>query len=339
MEVIHVKEAVGMALCHDITKIIPNEFKGRAFKKGHIIRNEDISTLMDLGKDHVYVWNLKNGYVHEDDAALRIAKAISGGNISFTDPVEGKVELMASEDGLLKINTELLLELNMLDNISISSIHENQVVQVGKKLAGTRIIPLVIEESILVKLEELCSGNTPVIEIVPFKTWNTGLIVTGNEVFSGRIEDKFGPVILDKMSALKSEVIRKEYVPDSVETTSQVILDMIDEGAEMVILTGGMSVDPDDLTPSSIRAAGGRTIAYGAPVLPGAMFMLAYIGDVPVIGLPGCVMYHRASIFDLVVPRILAGESLTKRDLAKLSHGGFCLKCSECSFPDCSFGK
>lgn len=337
MEKIHVKEAVGMALCHDITKIVPNEFKGRAFKRGHIIRTEDVSELMDIGKDHVYVWNLKDGYVHEDEAALRIAKAISGIGITLTEPIEGKVELIANQDGLLKINKELLLELNMIDNISISSIHENQVVKKGKKLAGTRIIPLVIEETVLTELENMCTH--PIIEIIPFKPWKVGLIVTGSEVFHGRIQDKFGPVIINKMEELNSYVLKKVNVPDSVDITSKEILSMIELGAEMVILTGGMSVDPDDLTPSSIRAAGGQNVIYGAPVLPGAMFMLAYIGDVPVIGLPGCVMYHKASIFDLIVPRIIAGEVITKRDLAKLSHGGFCLKCQECNYPDCSFGK
>ena len=225
----------------------------------------------------------------------------------------------------------------MIDDISIATIHENQAVKRGKTLAGTRIIPLVIEEEVISRFEAVC--RKPVVEIVPFKKWKIGLIVTGSEVFYGRIEDKFEPVIRKKMDELNNVILYKANVPDSVEITSQTIRTMIDDGADMVILTGGMSVDPDDLTPSSIRAAGGRTVVYGAPVLPGSMFMLAYVGDAPVIGLPGCVMYHRASIFDLVVPRIMAGEKVSKRDLAELSHGGFCLKCSECRFPECSFGK
>ena len=337
MEIVNVRNAVGMALGHDITRIVPGEFKGPLFKKGHIIQEEDVPKLLDVGKEHIYVWDLKHGYVHEDEAAFRIAKAVAGKQISLTEPAEGKIEFIAECDGLLKIDRELLDSVNMIENIAVATLHSNQTVYKGGKLGGTRIIPLVIKEGPLAEMEAMC--DRPILDILPFKHWKVGLIVTGGEVYAGRIEDGFGPVIERKMKELNSEIIEKVYVPDSVETTSQKILELKEKGAELIILTGGMSVDPDDLTPASIRRTGAETLIYGVPVLPGAMFMLAYLGDTPVLGLPGCVMYHKASIFDLVVPRLIAGEKLERKDFLSLAYGGFCLRCKECSYPACSFGK
>ena len=337
MESVHVKDAVGMALAHDITKIVPGEFKGPLFKKGHIIREEDVPKLLDVGKEHIFVWNLKKGYVHEDEAAFRIAKAVVGSSLSLTEVAEGKIEFAAKCDGLLKIDRALLDAVNSIDNIAVTTLHGNQVVGKGKKVGGTRIIPLVIEEEPLARMEALC--DHPILEVLPFKHWKIGLIVTGGEVYAGRIPDGFGPVIERKMKALNCEIIEKTFVPDSVEITSAKILEMKEKGAEMIILTGGMSVDPDDLTPAAIRRSGAETLIYGVPVFPGAMFMLSYLDGIPVLGLPGCVMYHRASIFDLIVPRLIVGETLVKQDFLDLAYGGFCLRCEECNYPVCAFGK
>lgn len=338
MEKIQVKDAVGMVLCHDITQIVKGEFKGRAFKKGHVIREADVPHLLKLGKESIYVWNLQEGWIHEEEAALRMAKALAGPGIQLSEPIEGKVELTAATDGLLKIDRERLILLNLLDDIAVSTIHQNQVVKPGRKLAGTRIIPLVIRNEEIEAFEALC-GSDPVIRILPIQPWTVGIIVTGSEVYHGRIQDGFGPVVRQKLTELGCNILRTEFTPDDVGVTAGKIKAMIEDGAQLVALTGGMSVDPDDLTPASIREAGGKTVFYGTPVLPGSMFLLAYVGDVPVIGLPGCVMYHQTSIFDLIVPRILAGETLTKRDVAELAHGGFCLNCQVCNFPECSFGK
>jgi molybdopterin biosynthesis enzyme len=163
-------------------------------------------------------------------------------------------------------------------------------------------------------------------------------VTTGSEVFHGRIPDSFGPVVTAKFEALGSRIIRQVLVSDDAAQTAAAIRGLLDEGAQMVVVTGGMSVDPDDRTPAAIRAAGARVVTYGAPVFPGAMFMLAHIGDVPVLGLPGCVMYCRTSIFDLVVPRLAAGETVTREDLVRLGHGGFCSSCPECRYPLCGFG-
>ncbi len=339
MESVSVHQAVGMVLCHDITEIVPGKFKGAAFKKGHIIREADIPRLLNLGKEHLYVWNLEEGFLHENDAALRIAAASKGAGVELSEPKEGKVDFIAETEGLLKVNIEKLYRVNENEKVVLSTIHGNVVVKKGKVLAGTRIIPLVIEEEHIKHIEELAAVGGPIVEIKPLIPHKVGVVTTGNEVYQGRIPDKFGPVIFNKMQELGSSITRQILAPDSVDIISASIKELIAEGAEMIAVTGGMSVDPDDVTPAAIREAGGRVVSYGSPTLPGAMFMLAYIGDIPVVGLPGCVMYHKSSIFDLVVPRILAGELLTRADIVKLAYGGVCHRCEVCIYPDCAFGK
>ena len=297
-----------------------------------------MEALLDLGKDHIYVAGL-NGEIHENEAALRIAKAALGKGIFLSDPKEGKVSFKAMEQGLLKINVKGLEQLNSVPDVIFASLHTGQTVTRGQELAGTRVIPLTIDENRIIEAEDICGQYFPLIDIRPFAKLDVGLIVTGSEVYHGRINDGFGPVVEKKFKVLGSRILKKMIVSDDLTMTVAAIKTMLDEGAGMIALTGGMSVDPDDLTPAAIRAAGGQIVSYGAPVLPGAMFMLAYINEIPVIGLPGCVMYHRASIFDLVVPRLLAGESVTKADIIRMGHGGFCSSCGTCRYPLCSFGK
>ncbi len=339
MKEVPIEEAVGMVLCHDVTEIVPGKFKGRAFRKGRIIQPEDIPKLLDIGKRHLYVLDLSNGLLHEDAAALRIARAAVGCGITLTEPSEGKVNLIAAFDGLLKVDSDALLEVNGIEEIVFSTLHTDQRVSAGRIVAGTRVVPLTVSEGKIEEVESICLSRTPVIEVKPFASFRVGLVITGSEIFSGRIEDKFGPVVRKKFDALGSRVFREILVSDSVDLTVEAIHELLREGADMIAVTGGMSVDPDDRTPASIRKAGGSVVTYGAPVLPGAMFMLAYIGDIPVLGLPGCVMYYGASIFDLIVPRILAGEKIARRDIARLGHGGLCAGCPECRYPVCPFGK
>jgi hypothetical protein len=338
MTEIPVQQAVGRVLFHDITRIVPGEFHGRAFKMGHIITPDDIDQLLKLGKDNIYVLNLEEGFIHEDAAALRIAKAAIGRGIQMMPPTEGKVRLMTSRPGLLKVNTATLDRINAIDQIVFATAHTNRRVAAKKLVGGTRIIPLYTEEEKIVAVENICRDCGPIIEVVPFKKLQVGVVTTGNEVYNERIEDKFGPVMMAKINDLGSSVLRQILVPDNVAMTVQAIHDLLSEGAGMIVVTGGMSVDPDDRTPASIRAAGGREVTYGSPTFPGAMFMLAYIGDIPVVGVPGCAMYNKATVFDLLVPRILAGDRLTRGDITALGHGGLCLGCSDCRFPNCGFG-
>jgi len=338
MKEIPVREAVGRVLFHDITRIAPGEFSGRAFKKGHIIAPEDIEKLLKLGKDNIYVLDLEEGFVHEDAAAVRIAKAALGRGVQMLPPTEGKVRLMTSWAGLLRVNVEALNRINAIWEVVFATAHTERPVSARKLVGGTRIIPLFTEEEKIIAVEDICRVHGPVIEVVPLRSLKVGLVTTGNEVYHQRIEDKFGPVMMAKIRALGSSVLRQIMVPDSIPLTVQALHDLLSEGAEMVVVTGGMSVDPDDRTPASIRAAGGQEVTYGSPTFPGSMFMLAYIGEIPVVGVPGCAMYNKATVFDLIVPRILAGDCLTRADITSLGHGGLCLACSDCRFPECGFG-
>jgi molybdopterin biosynthesis enzyme len=334
-----VEDAVGMVLGHDITQIIPGKFKGPAFKKGHVLKQEDIPRLLDMGKRHIYALDLKDGFVHENEAAERIARAAAGAGISLTSPSEGRVNLIADVRGLLKINFMALHQINSIEEIALATLHSDQKVVEGEQVAGARIIPLASAKEKIEKIEEICRDNFPVITVLPYRSMKVGIITTGSEVYSGRITDKFGPVLREKFGELGCEIIRQVFVSDEIAMTVDAINGLIKDGAELIALTGGMSVDPDDQTPASIRAAGGRVVLYGAPVFPGAMFMLAHIGEVTLVGLPGCVMYHRASIFDLVVPRIVAGEKIIRDDIVALGHGGYCSGCADCRYPVCGFGK
>lgn len=339
MKVISVWEAEGAVLCHDITEIIPGKVHGRAFKKGHIVEKSDIPRLLKLGKEHLYVWEVNNKVLHETDAAIRIAQAVAGPGLSLTAPIEGKVELKATMAGLLKINIEALEEINEISEVVLASIHSNQLVCVGKTVAGCRVVPLVINSDKICAVEEIGRLAFPVVEIKPLQTLQVGIVTTGSEVYHGRIQDQFGPVLQKKIAQLGSTVLRQIIVDDNIDMINHAIHTLLQEGAEMIVTTGGMSVDPDDVTPAGIRAAGGQVVMYGAPVLPGSMFMLAYLGKIPILGLPGCVMYHKTTIFDLIVPRILAGEVVSRKDITRLAHGGLCTNCDPCVYPHCPFGK
>ncbi|GAB6151518.1 molybdopterin-binding protein [Desulfosporosinus burensis] len=338
MRMIQVTEAVGTILFHDITKIVPGKFKGRAFKKGHIIRVEDVDELLRIGKENIYVWEQKEDEIHENEAAYRLAEGACGKNLTLSEPSEGKVNLISETVGLLKVNKDLLYSLNSIDQISFATRHNNSLVGKGDVVAGTRVIPLVIEEKKIIQAEELLQ-RSDLMSILPLKHYKVGLVVTGSEVFHQRIVDGFGPVVSKKFEALGSQIIEQICVPDDSTEISKAIQTLIAKGAEAIAVTGGMSVDPDDVTPVGIRQTGANLITYGLPVLPGSMFLLAYYGEIPIMGLPGCVMYSKASAFDIILPRILVGEKLEKQDLLELAHGGLCLQCSECRYPVCPLGK
>ncbi len=337
MKKVYVKDAIGMVLCHDITKIVPGEFKGRAFKKGHIIREEDIDELLSIGKEHIYVWEAKEGMLHENDAAERIKNLVCGEGIKFGEIKEGKINFIAERNGLIKINKEKLLDINDLGEIIIATIHNNTPVKEGELLGGTRVIPLVIDEKKIIEAENLI--NEKIIEVKEIKGKKVHMITTGSEVFHGRIKDAFGPAVKRKIEYYGCELVNQAIVDDKKEDIIREIHKALDAGAEFIVCTGGMSVDPDDITPTAIKECGAELVTYGAPVLPGAMFLLAYYGDIPIVGLPGCVMYSKRTIFDIVLPRILADEKLKRRDISELGHGGQCLDCKVCTFPHCSFGK
>lgn len=339
MKIIPVEESLGMLLAHDMTEIIYGESKKAAFKKGHMIKAEDIPRLLKMGKEHIGIIEYQEGDVHENEAAIRMAKAVAGQGITLTEPAEGKVSLIAEDFGLLKVDYKTLLKINTIDDLMIATLHTDRLVERETVLGGTRIIPLITNEKNIIEMEALCNENFPVIQVLPLRKLKIGIVTTGSEVYHKRIEDKFGPVIREKFKELDCEVIKQIIVNDDAKMISEAIEQLIDDGAKLITCTGGMSVDPDDVTPLGIRNTGAAIVTYGAPTLPGAMFMLAYKGDIPIVGLPGCVMYAKRTIFDLVLPRLLANERLVKEDILRLGHGGLCMGCDNCTYPNCGFGK
>ena len=340
MKLMRTEEAVGQMLCHDITQIIPGKVKGPVFRKGHIIEEADIPVLLSVGKDHVYIWENDETMVHENDAAQILYDLCRSEHMHPSEVKEGKIELIADCDGLLKIDRTKLNAINSLGEMMIASRHGDLPVKKGDKLAGTRIIPLIIEKEKMERAKAAAPGGE-IFRILPWQKKKAGIVTTGNEVYYGRIEDRFTPVIIRKVEEYGAEIIGHEICSDDHEMITAAIRKLLDSGADMVFCTGGMSVDPDDRTPLAIRNTGARIVSYGAPVLPGAMFLLSYYGEdsIPVVGLPGCVMYAKRTVFDLILPRLIAGDPVTKEDLDRLGEGGLCLNCEVCTFPNCGFGK
>lgn len=339
MKLIRTEDAVGHVLCHDMTQIIKDAYKDARFRKGHVVTVEDIPVLLSMGKEHLYVWEMTPGMVHENDAAERLCALCANEHMDRSEVKEGKIELRASCDGLFRVRSEALIAVNSIDDIMIATRHGNTAVKRGDKLAGTRVIPLIIEEEKLEAAEQ-AAGEKPLLELLPYVKKTAAIIATGNEVKKGLIQDTFTPVVQQKLAAYGIKTIAVTYSGDGLEHVAASIAEMRATGAEMIICTGGMSVDPDDSTPGGIKASGARIVTYGAPVLPGAMFLLGYYEDgTPVCGLPGCVMYAGATIFDLVLPRIAAGVEVEKKDIVVLGEGGLCLGCKPCHWPNCPFGK
>lgn len=339
MKLVKTEDAVGQVLCHDITQIIKEVTKDAVFRKGHVVKEEDIPVLLSVGKEHLYIWEKEEGMLHENEAAEILRKICQGSNMHPSDVKEGKIELIADIDGVLKIDVEKLNRINSLGEIMIASRHGNFPIKKGDKIAGTRVIPLVIHEDKMKAAEEI-GGDEPIFQVRPYEKKKVGIVTTGSEVFKGRIQDTFTPVIREKIAEYGIEEAEHILCDDDHVKITEAIMEMIARGCNMVICTGGMSVDPDDRTPLAIKNTGAEIVTYGAPVLPGAMFMLAYYDSViPVMGLPGCVMYAKRTIFDLVLPRIMTGEKLKVKDLNLLGQGGLCLSCPVCTFPNCGFGK
>ena len=339
MKLMKTENAAGHVLCHDITQIIRGVSKGPVFRKGHIIETKDIPVLLSVGKEHVYIWENNENMLHENDAAVILRDICMGTNMHGGSPKEGKIELIADCDGLLTVDTERLKAVNSLGEMMIATRHGGFTVHAGAVLAGTRIIPLIIDRQTMVKAKKT-AGTKPLLDVIPFKKKKAGIVTTGSEVFYHRIADTFTPVIKDKLAEFGAVTARHVTLSDDPAAITDAIRSMFDQGMDMVFCTGGMSVDPDDQTPLAIRNTGASAVSYGAPVLPGAMFLLAYTGDGrPVAGLPGCVMYARRTIFDLILPYLMADVPVTAEKLAALGEGGLCLNCSVCTFPNCGFGK
>lgn len=339
MKLMKTEDAVGQVLCHDITQIIKGVTKDAVFRKGHIITKEDIPVLLSVGKDNIYIWEKDETMLHENEAAQILYEMCRNDHMHPSEVKEGKIELIADCDGLLKVDREKLKKVNRLGEMMIATRHGDTCVKKGDKLAGTRIIPLVIEKEKMETARAVCSDG-PILTLKPFRKKKFAVLTTGNEVYYHRIEDTFTPVIEEKLAEFGAEMVFHEVYDDDASKITDGCQRAMEAGADLVFCTGGMSVDPDDKTPLAIKNTGARMVSYGAPVLPGAMFLLAYATNgTPIVGLPGCVMYAKRTVFDLVLPRLIADDEVTADELAGLGEGGLCLNCKVCTFPNCGFGK
>ncbi|NTW58931.1 MAG: molybdopterin-binding protein [Nitrospirae bacterium] len=359
---IPVQQAVGAVLAHDVTEIRKGEFKGPAFRKGHIIRKEDVCHLQRLGKENLFVLSLGPDDMHEDEAAVAITRALMGEGVAIKgEPREGKITVVAARDGLLKIDVNALRAFNMVGDVMCATLHTNTVVKKGQEVAGTRAIPLVVTKAVVDRAVKTAQQGSGVLEVKEIRKPRAGVVITGNEVFHGRIQDEFAPIISKKIEEYGGEVVGTYYAPDDEQFIADRLRELLDAGADLLITTGGMSVDPDDVTRFAIKSLGATDITYGSAVLPGAMVLVACLerrdersatsddthssrvprpsSRVPILGIPACGMYHKTTVFDLVLPRVLAGERIGREELAELGHGGLCLHCPECRYPVCPFGK
>ena len=337
---ISLEDAVGTQLVHDITEIRPGEFKGPAFRKGHTVCDEDICHLQKLGKNHLYLVDMEDDEIHENQAAIMLAHGLAGENIVWEDdPKEGKIGLRASIDGLLRVDTTSLAAFNLVDDVMCATLHNHTFVSQDELVAATRAIPLIMKRAPIERAVAIAAQNGGVVSVKPLRKVEAGLIITGNEVYHGLIEDRFAPILTEKIKALGSHVAGIEFAPDDEDLIGRAIGRHLSDGCDLLLLSGGMSVDPDDVTRKGIRKAGATEMYYGAAALPGAMFLVAYIEDVPLLGIPACGLHHRITALDLVLPRILAGERIGKKELAFLGHGGLCKDCPDCIYPHCPYGK
>ena len=336
LKTIKVDDAAGKVLPHDITRIVPGKIKGAAFKKGHIVRPQDINKLKSLGKEHIYILDMPKNHYHEDEAAFKFRK-LAGKNVKTTGPLEGKVQFMAACSGFLKVDKKAVDKINSIEHMVFTTMHSDVPVKKNDKIAGIRIVPLIINKKSVQKV--LKPGSMPPLSVMPFKKKKVGLIITGEEVASGRIKDGFRPVMEKKLKEYGSKINEFKIIGDDEKKIKNEILSMAKKGCDFIMLTGGMSVDPDDITKTAIRRAGVKVVSYGAPILPGNMFMAGYLKNIPVFGIPACALFYKITALDLFLPFVLSTTRITKKDITARGYGGFCGHCKICVFPKCGWGK
>lgn len=337
MKKIRVEDAIGMTLCHDLTEM-RDGFKGAAFRRGHVITAEDVPHMLDIGKRTVFVWEENAGEIHEEDAALRMAAMAPVPGAHYTPPAEGKVVLMADARGMLRVDTALLQQINAIGDLTISTLPDHYPVEKGMRLASMRIVPLVTKEEQIIEAERLCAGKK-LLDLLPYRPRKAGIIITGSEIYHGRIRDKFEAVARAKLAKYPGEVLGAAVCDDDLDMLVGAARGFLEQGADFLIFSGGMSVDPDDLTPTAIQQLGCEVISHGVPSQPGNMTLMAYLGDIPVTGVPGAAISLPTTIFDVMLPQIYTGLKFTKQDLIRLGEGGLCQLCKPCRFPNCTFGR
>lgn len=338
MRKIRVQDAVGQTLCHDMTAILESGFKGVKFKRGHVISEEDIPEFLSIGKEHIYVWEPEADEVHEDDAAIALTRAMCGENVAYSGPSEGKMQINSQGDGVFCLNSAVLRAINSVPDYTVACLPGYMPVKQGQKLCGARIVPLVTKRENVDRAVRLAEEHFPVMCVKPYKKLKTGVVITGSEVYHGRIRDAFEPILTEKLQSFGAEILGFRKCPDDVEMILEAVNGFLSRGAKLILLTGGMSVDPDDVTPTAIRRTGARLVTQGVPMQPGNMLTVAYLGETALIGVPGASMHSKVTSLDVFLPRVFAGIEIDAGNIASFGEGGFCMGCKSCTWPMCYFG-
>ncbi|MBQ8025027.1 MAG: molybdopterin-binding protein [Oscillospiraceae bacterium] len=339
MKKMKTQDAVGQVLCHDITAILENGFKGVLLKRGHVITEEDVPRMLDIGKYNIFVWDPEAVEVLEEDAALAVSEVLCGDEILRSAPSEGKIGFTAAHDGLFCINHKALTALNAVPDYTVACISGYTPVRKGDKLCGARIVPLTTKRENVDRAVAVAKENYPILSVLPYKPLKCAVIITGSEVYYGRIQDRFEPIMTAKLQQYGGEILGVTKCPDDLERILAAIDEYKAKGAELICLTGGMSVDPDDLTPTAIRSRATAFITQGVPMQPDNMLTMAYSDDTMLVGVPGASMHSPITSFDLFLPRFFAGLRITREQIEELGNGGLCRGCKPCHFPNCGFGR
>lgn len=337
MRKIPLTEAVGLPLAHDITEIRPEKgVKHRAFKRGHVVTEDDLERLRDLGKNYLYITGPEDTDVHEDDAALTVAPLAAGVGIDHeAEPCEGKIAFRARHDGVFRVDADRLLAIHRLAIPALPTLPGNYPVRKGQTVAAFRIIPLTCERAILDAVVALL--GEPLLRVDPFIVRDAAILVTGTEVYEGRIEDGFIPRLTAAVAGYDVPIATSAVVPDDRAVIASHIEQMAAQ-CGLVMVTGGTSVDPDDVTTAAMRDAGVEFAVKGMPVQPGNNFTIGYLGETAVCAIPAATLFFKATAFDIFLPRMLAGERIGVEQIAAMGLGGLAQPGTDACFPNATFG-
>lgn len=337
MREVPVHEAVGLVLGHDITEIsVERRVKQRAFRRGHRLAHDDIARLLDLGKSTVFIHDPDDTDVHEDDAAMLVAPAAAGDGVRHDpEPCEGKVTFTAERSGVLRVDAERLLAINSLAIPALPTLPTNYPVRQDQTVAAFRIIPLTCERAVIDAV--LAQLTEPLLRVDPYIVRSAGVLVTGTEVFEGRITDGFIPRLERTLAGYDVPVTARAVAPDD-RALIRAEIERLTAACDLVLVTGGTSVDPDDITVQAMADAGVSIAVKGMPVQPGNNFTVGYRDGTPVCAVPAASLHYRATALDLLLPRILAGERLTVAQIAAFGLGGLAQPTTDDHFPDTTFG-
>jgi len=321
---VRVEDAIGLKLLHDYT-CIQHGFKGAIKRRGEIVTFSDVDILKNCGHYYVYVYDetwSRPGFLHEVEAVEKFAHIVAGENIRIELGEEGKALLIAEKSGLLLVNGTVLKEINSTGVFVLVTRKTGSYIRRGDLIGIVDLIPLDVSVEFFEVFERKLVEYRPIIRVIEHKHPKIGVVVTGTEIVEGMRRDLAGPIVLKKISEYECIPGRIEYARDDLEEISGKILALLLEH-DAVIVTGGMSVDPTDKTPSAIASIADEVVIYGIPIKPTTMSMVAYKGGKAIVGVSsGIIHYPEENILDVVLPWIASGVKIPREFLISLGEGG-----------------